>query len=121
MCPPPERATLPLIPPPCTDERRNGPCRVSAPKRTAPEDGKGRGCEFEVHYMAKFLNNPPPQEPGTRYYVLGVDDSVPELGGSRPDRLLDVQRQQQQSVLARVYSFVVKRISKTSNSRLAHG
>ena len=25
-----------------TSDRRNGPCRVSAPQRTAPEDGKGR-------------------------------------------------------------------------------
>ena len=27
----------------CTDERRNGRCRVSAPQRTAPEEGKGPG------------------------------------------------------------------------------
>ena len=30
------------------------------------------------------------QEPGTRYFGLDDDDSVPDLGVSRPDRLLSV-------------------------------
>ena len=38
---------------------------------------------------------PTPQEPGTRYYDLDDDDSVPELGGSRPDSLLDVSGPQE--------------------------
>ena len=33
---------------------------------------------------------PTPQEPGTRYFGLDDDGRVPELGGSRPDRLLSV-------------------------------
>ena len=41
--PPPERATPLCVPQVCTDERRNGGCRVSGPQRTAPEDGKGPG------------------------------------------------------------------------------
>ena len=28
-----------------------------------------------------------PQEPGTQHFTLDDDDSVPELGGSRPDRI----------------------------------
>ena len=35
-------ATAQTVPSARTSERRNGPCRVSAPQRTAPEDGKGR-------------------------------------------------------------------------------
>ena len=35
---------------------------------------------------------PTPQEPGTQHFFLD-DDSVPELGGSRPDRLVDVRPQ----------------------------
>ena len=44
QCPPPEAATPPCLPQVCTDERRNGPCRESAPQRTAPEDGKCPGA-----------------------------------------------------------------------------
>ena len=43
MCPPPEGATPPLALGSRADGGRNGPCRVHAPQRTAPEDGKGRG------------------------------------------------------------------------------
>ena len=42
-----------------------------------------------------FQKNPPPQDPGTRYFGLDDDDSVPELGGSPPDRLLSVSRPQE--------------------------
>ena len=37
-----------------------------------------------MHYTAKFPKHPP-QEPGTQHFFLD-DDSVLELGGSRPDR-----------------------------------
>ena len=37
---------------------------------------------------------PTPSEPGTRYFSLDDNDSVPELGGSRPDRLVDVRPQE---------------------------
>ena len=46
-----------------TSDRRNGPCRVSAPQRTAPGDGKGRGVGSKVHYTAKFWKHPPPRSP----------------------------------------------------------
>ena len=45
----------------------------------------------EVH--GRFLGEPTPQEPGTQHFFLD-DDSVPELGGSRPDRLVDVRPQE---------------------------
>ena len=47
-----------------------------------------------MHYTAKFLKNPPPR---ARHAVLWLDDddSVPELGGSRPDRLLSVSGPQE--------------------------
>ena len=38
--------------------------------------------------------HPPPQEPGSQHFLLD-DDSVPELGGSRPDRLHEVRPQEQ--------------------------
>ena len=34
------------------------------------------------------------QEPGTQHFTLDDDDSVPELGGSRPDRLAGVRPQE---------------------------
>ena len=37
---------------------------------------------------------PTPSEPGTRYFSLDDNDSVPELGGSRPDRLSGVRPQE---------------------------
>ena len=45
-----------------------------------PESG------YEMHCTAKLRKNPPTQEPGTRYFGLDDDDSVPEFGGTRPDR-----------------------------------
>ena len=47
-----------------------------------------------MHYTGKFWKHPPPQEPGTQHFFLD-DDSVPELGGSRPDRLHEVRPQEQ--------------------------
>ena len=63
-----------------TDERRNGPWRVSALQRTAPDDGKGwEGLRVEVH--GQVPQEPPHQEPGTQYFELVDDDSAPELSG----------------------------------------
>ena len=45
----------------------------------------------EVH--GRVPGEPTPQEPGTQHFFLD-DDSVPELGGSRPDRLVDVRPQE---------------------------
>ena len=47
-----------------------------------------------MHHTATFLKNPLPQEPGTRYLGLDDDDSVPEFGGTRPDRLVGVRKQE---------------------------
>ena len=47
-----ERAT-----PPCTS--RNGPCLVSAPQRTAPEDGKGRGSGGVNRTTGRRSGRPP--------------------------------------------------------------
>ena len=45
----------------------------------------------EVH--GRVPGEPTPQEPGTQHFFLD-DDSVQELGGSRPDRLVDVRPQE---------------------------
>ena len=45
----------------------------------------------DVH--GRVPGEPSPQEPGTQHFFLD-DDSVPELGGSRPDRLVDVRPQE---------------------------
>ena len=37
---------------------------------------------------------PTPHEPGTQHFKLDDEDSVPELGGTRPDRLVDVRPQE---------------------------
>ena len=47
-----------------------------------------------MKHTAKSWKNPLPQEPGTRYNDLEDDDCVPELGGSRPDRLAGVRPQE---------------------------
>ena len=46
----------------------------------------------EVH--GEVPEAPTSQEPGTRYFNLDDNDSVPELGGSRPDRLAGVRPQE---------------------------
>ena len=49
--------------------------------------GPGEGSEGK--FTAEDRRTPPPEEPGTRYYGLDDDDSVPELSGGRPDPVLD--------------------------------
>ena len=60
---------------------------------------QGPGSGFEVKRTAKFRKHvpeaPTPQEPGTRYFNLDDNESVPELGGSRPDRLSAVSGPQE--------------------------
>ena len=58
-------------------------------QRTARVRGWVRG---EVH--GHVPEAPTSSEPGTRYFSLDDNDSVPELGGSRPDRLVDVRPQE---------------------------
>ena len=69
-----------------TSDRRNGPCRVSAPQRTASEDGQGRGRSTRRSTRRSSGSTPPPR---ARH-----NDSVPEFGGSRPDRLHEVRPQE---------------------------
>ena len=51
----------------------------------------GRWVRGALH--SEVPEAPAPQEPGTQHFFLD-DDSVPELGGSRPDRLADVRPQE---------------------------
>ena len=48
----------------------------------------GGGAREELHGKAPD-EAPPPQEPGTQYYGLDDNDSVPELSGGRLDPVLD--------------------------------
>ena len=57
-------------------------------QETARTGGWERG---EVH--GEFPADPTPQEPGTQHFKLDDEDSVLELGGTRPDRLTDVRPQ----------------------------
>ena len=69
---------------------------AEASHNTAPRGQKtarARGwVRDEVH--GHVLEAPTPSEPGTRYFSLDDNDSVPELGGSRPDRLSGVRPQE---------------------------
>ena len=59
----------------------------SAPRgqRTA----RAREGGSETKNTAEDRRTPPPEEPGTQYYGLDDDDSVPELSGGRPGPVLD--------------------------------
>ena len=52
----------------------------------------GRGVRDAVHGQVPEALLP--QEPGTQHFTLDDDDSVPELGGSRSDRLYEVRPQE---------------------------
>ena len=52
----------------------------------------GRGVRDAVH--GEVLEALLSHEPGTQHFTLDDDDSVPELGGSRPDRLYEVRPQE---------------------------
>ena len=58
-------------------------------QKTARAGGWVRG---ESH--GQVPEEPTLQEPGTRYFSLDDNDSVPELGGSGPDRLYEVRPQE---------------------------
>ena len=64
QCPPPEGATPPCLPQVCTDERRNGPCRVSV-STTAHSARRFQGPEerYELNYTATIRSNLPPPSP----------------------------------------------------------
>ena len=61
---------------------------------TGTEDGQGRGVGTRCTTRRSSRRNTP-QEPGTRYFALDDDDSVPELKDSRPDRLFSVSGPQE--------------------------
>ena len=52
----------------------------------------GRGVRDAVH--GEVPEALLPQEPNTHHVTLNDDDSVPELGGFRPDRLYEVRPQE---------------------------
>ena len=74
--------TSPCILEVCTDERPYGPVRVQAPYLTRSEDGQGRG---------RTSRRSTRRSSGTQHFTLDDDESVPELWGSRPDRLYEVR------------------------------
>ena len=60
--PQPQGATPPLFPSPFAVGWSQGPCRVHALQRTAPEDGEGwEERSYELKYTAKFGSNPLPR------------------------------------------------------------
>ena len=69
---------------------------AEASHHTAPREqrtARARGwVRDEVH--GRVPEAPTPSKPGTRYFSLDDNDSVPELGGSRPDRLSGVRPQE---------------------------
>ena len=73
---------------------RHGPGRVHAPHRpTGTENGQGWVCVRVEH--GEVPGEPTSQEPGARYYGLGDEGSVSEVGGSRPDWLFPVSGPQE--------------------------
>ena len=73
-----------------TSERRYGPGRESTPRRPTGQSMARAGGWVGDEVHGRVPGEPTPQEPGTQHFFLD-DDSVPELGGSRPDRLVDVR------------------------------
>ena len=67
-----------------TSDRRNGPCRVSAPQRTAPEEGKGRGVGERAQLHGDDLED-----------LHSPAGALRSVGGARPDRLSEVRPQEQ--------------------------
>ena len=63
----------------------------TAPRRQRTARARG-WVRDEVH--GHVPEAPTSSEPGTRYFSLDDNDSVPELGGSRPDRLSGVRPQE---------------------------
>ena len=64
-----------------TSERRNGPSRVPAPQRTAPEDGKGRvRGEVRVEVHGEVPAEPPLLAAGARFFAMDAEE---DAGGAR--------------------------------------
>ena len=63
--------------------------RVGSPRR--PSASRLPGEESDEENYAKGQKTPPPA--GTQHFKLDDEDSVPELGGTLPDRLVDVRPQ----------------------------
>ena len=62
-----------------------GPATHDGPR--AQKAASGGGAREDVHGEAPE-EAPPPEEPGTQFFTID-DDSVPELGGGRPDPVRD--------------------------------
>ena len=61
----------------CTDERRNGHCRVSAPQRKAPAEGKGPSRSSSTSSRSPLLEPQGPQERVQRCTVVQLVDFAP--------------------------------------------
>ena len=74
-------ATAQAVLAPRTPERRNGPCRVSAPYLTRSESGKGRGRRSRDALHGHVPDASSPQAASTLYYPMDVDDLPACLAG----------------------------------------
>ena len=67
-------------------------------------DRAGRGVRDAVH--GQVPEAVLPQEPGTQHFTLDDDDSVPELWGSRPDRIVTLSGPQERDLRRTVEQIV---------------
>ena len=79
---------------------------LSERKRCA---SSGQRTDRTGRWVGEALHGRVPPVPGTRYYDLDDDDSVPELGGSQPDRLIPASGPQE-----RIQRHTVEQIIETS-------
>ena len=66
----------------------------------------GPGEEYETQYTGQAPEALFPQEPGTQHFLLDDDDSVPELGGSRRDRIATLSGPQERDLRRTVEQIV---------------
>ena len=64
----------------------------------------GPGEEYETQYTAKFRKLSSPKSPA--HFTLDDDDSLPELGGSRPDRIATLSGPQERDLRCTVQQIV---------------
>ena len=85
QCPPPKRATPPCFLAVCSDERRNGPCRGSAPQRTA-----ARRRQWPGRRNARCTTRP---RSGRQFLLPSRSSSTSSRSpaGGRPNLLLEPQ------------------------------
>ena len=83
---------------------------VPAPRRPRGQTTARTGRGYDVKRTAKFRRNPLSKSPARGTSASMTNDSVPELGGSRPDRLPAVSGPQE-----RVVRRIVERIDDSAS------